>query len=126
MNFEETITFVASHDDFTMDDVVCYDNKHNEENGEGNRHACADKLTKVELRFRKCDGQSHFENLSRPMLPCKLKSNSKVAVLDLLKFEEECIPGAFRVDVAHLRKSPHITFQMVATSLSILLRETVR
>lgn|SRR5579871_5779347 len=43
----------------------------------------------------------------------KLKSKSKVAVLDLLKFEadadSEAIPGAFRVDPCHLRKSPQIT-----------------
>jgi rhodanese-related sulfurtransferase len=49
------------------------------------------------------------------MLARKLKSNSKVAVLDLLDFEEEtgsegseAIPGALRVDPPRLRKSPHI------------------
>jgi rhodanese-related sulfurtransferase len=50
------------------------------------------------------------------MLARKLKSTSKVAVLDLLDFEDEtgnespeAIPGAFRVDPSRLRKSPHIT-----------------
>ena len=57
-----------------------------------------------------------LRRISPPMLARKLKSNRKVAVLDLLDFEEEmdgksqeAIPGAFRVDPAHLRKSPHIT-----------------
>ena len=44
----------------------------------------------------------------------KLKSKSKVAVLDLLKFEAdsealEAIPGAFSVDPCLLRKSPQIS-----------------
>ena len=49
------------------------------------------------------------------LLARKLKSNSRVAVLDLLDFEEsdsgspEAIPGAFRVDPSLLRKSPNIT-----------------
>jgi membrane protein DedA with SNARE-associated domain/rhodanese-related sulfurtransferase len=54
--------------------------------------------------------------ISPPMLDRKLRSNSKVAVLDLSDFEEEtgneqpaAIPGAFRVDPSRLRKSPRIT-----------------
>jgi 3-mercaptopyruvate sulfurtransferase SseA len=50
------------------------------------------------------------------MLALKLKSTSKVAVLDLLDFEDEtetespgAIPGALRVDPSRLRKSPHIS-----------------
>ena len=53
--------------------------------------------------------------ISPPMLNRKLESGSKVALLDLLDFEEEprlesadAIPGAFRVDPARLRKSPRI------------------
>jgi membrane protein DedA with SNARE-associated domain/rhodanese-related sulfurtransferase len=45
----------------------------------------------------------------------KLKSNCKIAVLDLLEFDEEtdpqapaAIPGAFRVDPSRLRESPNI------------------
>jgi len=34
---EESINFVACHDGFTMNDLVSYDHKHNEENGEENR-----------------------------------------------------------------------------------------
>ena len=34
---EQSINFVASHDGFTLNDVVSYDRKHNEANGEGNR-----------------------------------------------------------------------------------------
>jgi membrane protein DedA with SNARE-associated domain/rhodanese-related sulfurtransferase len=54
--------------------------------------------------------------ISPPMLDRKLKSKSKVAVLDLLGFEletdgdsHEAIPGAFRVEPSRLRNSPHIT-----------------
>jgi membrane protein DedA with SNARE-associated domain/rhodanese-related sulfurtransferase len=54
--------------------------------------------------------------ISPPMLDRKLKSKSKIAVLDLLDFEletegdsPEAIPGAFRVDPSRLRNSPHIT-----------------
>ena len=50
------------------------------------------------------------------MLARKLKSNRKVAVLDLATFEGdsdstllEAIPGAFSVDPSRLRESPHIT-----------------
>jgi glycogen operon protein len=34
---EESINFVACHDGFTLNDLVSYNHKHNEENGEGNR-----------------------------------------------------------------------------------------
>jgi len=34
---EESVNFVACHDGFTLNDVVAYDHKHNEENGEENR-----------------------------------------------------------------------------------------
>ena len=34
---EETVNFVACHDGLTLNDVVTYDHKHNEENGEHNR-----------------------------------------------------------------------------------------
>jgi membrane protein DedA with SNARE-associated domain/rhodanese-related sulfurtransferase len=55
-------------------------------------------------------------HISPPMLDRKLRSKSKIAVLDLLDFELEtegdsadAIPGAFRVDPSRLRKSQHIT-----------------
>lgn len=34
---EESVNFVTCHDGFTLNDVVAYDHKHNEENGEDNR-----------------------------------------------------------------------------------------
>ena len=37
---EETINFVACHDGFTLNDLVSYNWKHNEENCEGNRDGC--------------------------------------------------------------------------------------
>ncbi|MGD1073877.1 MAG: glycogen debranching protein GlgX [Bryobacteraceae bacterium] len=39
---EESINFVTCHDGFTLNDLVSYNYKHNEENGEGNRDGCAD------------------------------------------------------------------------------------
>ena len=56
-----------------------------------------------------------LRRISPPMLARKLKSKSKVAVLDLANFEAEsegktleAIPGAFVVDPSLLRKSPYI------------------
>lgn len=57
-----------------------------------------------------------LRRISPPMLARKLKSSSRVAVLDLLNFEGdtdnkglEAVPGAFSVDPSRLRKSPHLT-----------------
>ena len=57
-----------------------------------------------------------LRRVSPPMLARKLKSDSKVAVLDLSNFEAEregesveAIPGAFGLDPARLRRSPHIS-----------------
>ena len=56
-----------------------------------------------------------LRRISPAMLNRKLKSKGKIAVLDLLNFEDEtegetseAIPGAFRVDPSRLRKSPSI------------------
>jgi membrane protein DedA with SNARE-associated domain/rhodanese-related sulfurtransferase len=53
--------------------------------------------------------------ISAPMLHRKLKSASKIALLDLLDFEEvtgsespQALPGAFRIDPSRLRHSPRI------------------
>jgi rhodanese-related sulfurtransferase len=53
--------------------------------------------------------------ISAPMLHRKLSSGSRLALLDLLDFEEEtvsespqAIPGAFRIDPSRLRHSPRI------------------
>jgi glycogen operon protein len=37
---EETVNFVACHDGFTLNDLVSYNYKHNEPNGEDNRDGC--------------------------------------------------------------------------------------
>jgi rhodanese-related sulfurtransferase len=54
--------------------------------------------------------------ITPPLLARKLKSDAKVAVLDLLNFEAEddsrsleAIPGALSVDPSRLRQSPRIT-----------------
>ena len=59
--------------------------------------------------------QLRLRRISPPMLARKLKSKSKVAVLDLANFEadaedkiSEAIPGAFVVDPSRLRSSPDI------------------
>ncbi|MGA7411850.1 MAG: rhodanese-like domain-containing protein, partial [Bryobacteraceae bacterium] len=60
--------------------------------------------------------QLQLRHISPPLLARKLKSNGKVAVIDLLNFEDEtdsqsleAIPGAFSLDPSLLRKSPDIT-----------------
>ena len=57
-----------------------------------------------------------LRRISSPMLARKLKSNNKVAVFDLVNFEEdadseslEVIPGAMIVDPFMLRKFPRLT-----------------
>ncbi|HEX5098777.1 MAG TPA: glycogen debranching enzyme GlgX, partial [Polyangiaceae bacterium] len=42
---EQSINFVACHDGFTLNDVVSYDTKHNEANGEFNRDGSNDNLS---------------------------------------------------------------------------------
>jgi len=39
---EQSVNFVTSHDGFTLDDLVSYDRKHNEANGEDNRDGADD------------------------------------------------------------------------------------
>lgn len=56
-----------------------------------------------------------LRRISPAMLHCKLKSGRKVAVLDLLDFEEEneteslaAIPGAMRIEASRIRTSPQV------------------
>jgi isoamylase len=42
---EQSINFVTCHDGFTLNDLVSYDHKHNEANGENNRDGSADNLS---------------------------------------------------------------------------------
>jgi glycogen operon protein len=39
---EQSVNFVTCHDGFTLNDLVCYNDKHNEANGEGNRDGAND------------------------------------------------------------------------------------
>ena len=39
---EQSVNFVTCHDGFTLNDLVSYDGKHNEANGEGNRDGADD------------------------------------------------------------------------------------
>ncbi|HEY7746501.1 MAG TPA: glycogen debranching protein GlgX [Desulfuromonadales bacterium] len=39
---EQSVNFVTCHDGFTLNDLVSYNGKHNEANGEGNRDGCDD------------------------------------------------------------------------------------
>jgi glycogen operon protein len=40
---EQSINFVTCHDGFTLNDLVSFNEKHNEANGEGNRDGCSDQ-----------------------------------------------------------------------------------
>jgi isoamylase len=42
---EQSINFVTCHDGFTLNDLVSYNAKHNEANGEDNRDGCGDDLS---------------------------------------------------------------------------------
>jgi glycogen operon protein len=42
---EQSINFVTCHDGFTLNDLVSYDRKHNEANGEDNRDGCDDNMS---------------------------------------------------------------------------------
>jgi glycogen operon protein len=42
---EQSVNFVTCHDGFTLDDLVSYDRKHNEDNGENNRDGADDNLS---------------------------------------------------------------------------------
>jgi len=42
---EQSINFVTCHDGFTLNDLVSYDQKHNENNGQGNRDGTDDNLS---------------------------------------------------------------------------------
>ncbi|MDR3638579.1 MAG: glycogen debranching protein GlgX [Isosphaeraceae bacterium] len=42
---EKSVNFVTCHDGFTLNDLVSYDRKHNEANGEDNRDGAADNLS---------------------------------------------------------------------------------
>lgn len=67
------------------------------------------------LRLARMIHRLRLRRMSAPMLARKLKSNRRVAVIDLLNFEEtdtesfEAIPGAMRIDPSRVRQSRQIT-----------------
>jgi isoamylase len=48
---EQSVNFVTCHDGFTLNDLVSYNRKHNEANGEDNRDG-AERQPELELRRR--------------------------------------------------------------------------
>jgi glycogen operon protein len=56
-----SINFVTCHDGFTLTDLVTYENKHNEENGEGNRDGAEDNMS----RNWGAEGQSDSARIQR-------------------------------------------------------------
>ena len=62
---EESINFVACHDGFTLNDVVSYNHKHNEENGEDNRDGCEENRS-WNCGCRRSDGRSRNREASQP------------------------------------------------------------
>ena len=62
---EESINFVACHDGFTLNDIVTYDHKHNEENGEDNRDGRDDNRS-WNCGCRRSDGRSRNREAAQP------------------------------------------------------------
>ena len=60
-----SINFVTAHDGFTLRDLVSYDEKHNEANGEHNRDG-TDRQPLVELRGRRRDRRPGGAGAARP------------------------------------------------------------
>ena len=60
---EQSINFVTCHDGFTLNDLVSYNSKHNEANGEGNRDGAT--TTCLELRGRGAERRSRRSSLRR-------------------------------------------------------------
>ena len=58
---EQSINFVTCHDGFTLNDLVSYDHKHNEANGEENRDGTDDN--RLELRRRRPTDDPAIEQL---------------------------------------------------------------
>src|SRR2546422_10462869 len=55
---EQSVNFVTCHDGFTLNDIVSYDGKHNEANGEDNRDGADDN------RSWNCGGEGPTEDRS--------------------------------------------------------------
>jgi glycogen operon protein len=72
---EQTVNFVACHDGFTLNDLVSYNYKHNEENFEGNRDGCN------ENRSWNCGVEGPTDDSSIDSLRNRQVKNFLVAVL---------------------------------------------
>ena len=59
-----SINFITCHDGFTLDDLVSYDHKHNEANGEDNRDGSR-RQPQLELRRRRADRRPGDPRLAR-------------------------------------------------------------
>ena len=62
---EQSVNFVTCHDGFTLNDLVSFNSKHNEANGEGNRDGADDNL-QLELRCRGPDRGSRGRAAAQP------------------------------------------------------------
>ena len=58
------INFVTAHDGFTLNDLVTYNDKHNEANGEDNKDGNFEQPL-MELRRRRSDGRSRDQPAAR-------------------------------------------------------------
>jgi isoamylase len=59
---EQSINFIACHDGLTLNDVVSYNHKHNEENGEDNRDGCEENRS-WNCGFEGATNDPEIENL---------------------------------------------------------------
>ena len=62
---EQSVNFVTCHDGFTLNDLVSYDRKHNEANGEDNRDGSR-RQPQLELRRGGPDGRSGDREAAQP------------------------------------------------------------
>ena len=62
---EQSINFVTCHDGFTLNDLVSYNDKHNEANGEDNRDG-AERQPELELRRRGADRRPGDRGAAQP------------------------------------------------------------
>ena len=68
---EQSINFVTCHDGFTLNDLVSYDRKHNEDNGENNRDGSDDNLSwncGVEGPTERSDGRGAAQSADQEFL----------------------------------------------------------
>ena len=91
-----SINFVTAHDGFTLRDLVSYNDKHNEANGEGNQRRDR-RQPLVELRRRGPDRRSRGQRAPRP---------------PAAQLPDHALPLAGRADAARRRRArPHAARQ---------------